>query len=55
MSKRKTKEFKPQKDRGPTFVGLRPIIEEGKKGRLEKQEKKHKKDLTREDFTALEQ
>lgn len=50
MSKRKSKEFKPQKDRGATFVGLRPMIEEGKKGRLEKQEKKHKKDLTREEF-----
>lgn len=34
-------------DRGPTFVGLRPIIEEGKKGRIEKSQKKHKKDLTR--------
>ena len=54
MSKRKSKEFKPQKDRGPTFVGLRPIIEEGKKGKLRKQEKKHKRDLRREDFTALE-
>ncbi len=49
MSKRK-KEVKPKKDRGATFVGLRPMIEEGKKGRLEKQEKKHKKDLTREEF-----
>ena len=34
-------------DRSPTFVGLRPIIEEGKKGRIEKSQKKHKKDLTR--------
>lgn len=50
MSKKKSKEFKPQKDRGPTFVGLRPIIEAGKKERIEKKEKKHKKDLTREEF-----
>ena len=37
---------KRKADRGPTFVGLAPRIEEGKKGKLIKAQKKHKKNLT---------
>lgn len=42
MSHRTKKDEKKRKLRGPTFVGLAPRIEEGKRGRKEKQYQKHK-------------
>lgn len=42
MSHRVKKDEKKRALRGPTFVGCRPRIEEGKKGRKEKQFQKHK-------------
>lgn len=50
MSHKAKKDEKKREMRGPTFVGLAPKIEAGKKERLEKSEKKHKKDLTKEDY-----
>lgn len=42
MSHKTKKDLKKAEFRGPTFVGCRPIFEENKKGRQEKQYKKHK-------------
>lgn len=49
MSHRVKKDEKKRAHRGPTFVGLRPMIEAGKKERIEKAEKKHKR-RAEEDF-----
>lgn len=42
MSHKTKKDEKKRAMRGPTFVGLAPRIEEGKRGRKEKQYQKHK-------------
>lgn len=42
MSHKTKKDQKKRELRGPTFVGLAPKIEEGKKGRIEKRYNKHK-------------
>lgn len=48
MAHTNKKKEKIKKNRGATFVGFRPIVEAGKKERLEKSWKKHKKDLTKD-------
>lgn len=48
MSHKVKKDEYKRLHRGETFVGFAPKIEPTKKERLEKNAKKHKKDLTRE-------
>lgn len=38
-----------KKDRGQTFIGFAPKIEETKKQRAKSRKQKHKKDLTKEE------
>ena len=43
MSHRTKKTEEKRKHRGPTFVGFAPRVEDTKKGKLRKAERKHKK------------
>lgn len=50
MSHRVKKDEKKRSMRGPTFVGLAPRVEDGKRERAERQYQKHKNRKFREEF-----